>query len=503
MEQLEILNHLYDGLQFKDAVYAERTNICTVNFLYNPQLFKPAEESNKIILDKVIEIVGDYVKFELNFIACPLDKRAIANHAYITLVNDFPALSRNLSFDDVAVDISGVNASVTYKLSPSSYEYAVLNNRQDMLAAKLKESFLADFTINFVKKNDEIVSSAIENNAEFILSIKQTEDKTVFKLTELTKIIGNNEYSLAIDYRKISEPVENVVICGVVTNISKRTYNRQRKKDGQQLTEEHTYYSFALKNDDKILYCNIFPRQADEIKGDLIEQGMSVCCFGSFRKFNGKLNFTAVSIARCKFEKEEIKHVKHVNENYHTVFPQQYVEYTQSDLFGEEDKHFAGKYVVFDLETTGFDANKDTVIQIGACKIVDGRITETFSTFVNPSRHIPAEITELTGINDQMVKDAPTINYVLPDFYKFCDGCTLVAQNIAFDISFLHSLGKQYSYEFNHPQMDTLEMARLKLPGLKNYKLATIAEKLNVPLIHAHTATDDATATAKVFIKLI
>ncbi len=503
MEQLEILNHLYDGLQFKDAVYSERNNTCTVNFLYNPQVFKQTNENKKIILDKVTEIVGDYVKFDLNFIACPLDKRAIANHAYITLVNNFPALSRNFSFDDVSVEIDGVKVLVRYRLSPSSYEYALLNNRSEMLAAKLKESFLADFSIEFIKKEDEIVLSAIENNAEFISSIKAADDKTVYKISEITNIIGKNDYSLAIDYSKITEPVEHVTICGVVTNISKRTYNRQRKKDGQPITEEHIYYNFTLKNENKFLYCNIFPRQADELKGDLIEVGMTVCCYGSFKTFNGKLNFTAVSIARCKAEKEEIKHIKSVNENYHTVFPEQYVEYTQTDLFNQEDKTFEGNYVVFDLETTGFDANKDTIIQIGACKIINGKITETFATLVNPQRHIPAEITELTGIDDQMVKNAPTINYVLPDFYKFCYNCTLVAQNIAFDISFLHTLGKLYSFEFNHPQKDTLEMARSKLPGLKNYKLGTIAEKLNIPLIHAHTATDDATATAKVFIKLM
>ncbi len=501
--QLDILNRLFDGLQFKDAEYSERTNTCTINFLYNPQVFKINEQNRKIIYDKVLEIVGDFVRYELNFISCPLDKRAIANHAYMTLVNNFPALSKNFTFNDIAVEIDGVKVILSICLSASSYEYATANNREEMLAKKLKESFLADFVVNFVKKEDEIASSQIENNMEFISSIKKADDKTIYKLSNISNIIGKNDYTLAIDYTKITQPVENVVICGTVTNISKRTYTRQRKKDGQQVSEERPFYSFALKNEDKILYCSIFPRQADENKGDLIEVGMSVSCFGSFRSFNGKLNFTAISIARCDYQREEIKHIKSVNENYHTVFPQTYVEYQQGGLFDEEEKKFDGSFVVFDLETTGFDANKDTVIQIGACKIVNGKIVETFASLVNPQRHIPDEITTLTGINDQMVKDAPTINYVLPDFYKFCYGSTLVAQNIAFDISFLHFLGKLYSYNFDNPQMDTLEMARQKLPGLKNYKLGTIAEKLNVPLIHAHTATDDATATAKVFIKLM
>ena len=102
-----------------------------------------------------------------------------------------------------------------------------------------------------------------------------------------------------------------------------------------------------------------------------------------------------------------------------------------------------------------------------------------------------------------MVADAPTINYILPDFYKFCYGATLVAQNIAFDISFIHNISKKLSYNFDHQLMDTMQMARTKLPGLKNYKLGTVTDVLGVSLENAHRAVHDATATAKVFIKLM
>ena len=159
--------------------------------------------------------------------------------------------------------------------------------------------------------------------------------------------------------------------------------------------------------------------------------------------------------------------------------------------------------MVFDVETTGFEANKDEIIEIGACKIVNGRIDETFSTFVKPSKHIPREITELTGIDDEMVKDAPTINYVIPDFYKFCYGATLVAHKAQFDMSFIYFIANKLSYNFDNEVLDTLAMARTKLPGLKNYKLGTIVERLNILLDNAHRAIHDATATAKVFIKLM
>ncbi len=505
MEKIEVLNTLFDGLKFKDAVYLEKTNTCTANFLYNPDCFKPTDKNRKIIIDKLTDIIGNYVSLDLNFIACALDKRAIANHTYSTIVNTFPAINKNFTYDDVEVEVHNINVTVKLKLAPSVYEYATSLKRESLVAEKLKESFLADFTVQFIKKEDIVNSSTsyIEKNMELMASIKEAEEKTVYELSNIADIIGKNDYNLAIDFTKTTQVVENVVICGEVTNVARKTYTRKTTKNGVSKEIERTFYNFTLKLNNKFLYCSIFPRQADEAKGDLIEVGMSVCCFGSFREFNGKLNFTAVSIARCNFKLESVKSSdKKVNEEYHTVFPQKYVDYEQSGLFDDADKFFEGSYVVFDLETTGLEANKDEIIEIGACKIVNGRIDETFSTFVKPSRHIPREITSLTGINDAMVKDAPSINYVLPDFYKFCYGSTMVGHNVQFDIGFIYNVAKKFSYNFNNPLMDTMEMAHQKLPGLKNYKLGTIVDKLNIVLENAHRAINDATATAKVFIKL-
>ena len=502
--RLSNLDKIFNGLKFKDAEYVEKTNVCVMNFLYNPESFKPTDENKKLIMDNVKELIGDYVSFELSFKSCPLDKRAIANHTYATIINNFPAISKSFTYDDVSVDIQDLVVTVKLRLTPSSYDYASGLNRENLVADKLKESFFADFNVVFDKKADEISVNSIEKNMELMSSIKEAEEKTVYELSEIADIIGKNEYTLATDFTKIKTVVENVVICGEVTIIQRKTYKRTITKNDETKEVERTFYNFAIKNENKVLYCSIFPKQHDEMKGDLIEVGMKVCCLGSFREFNGKLNFTANSIARCVFKREEIKSAyKHVNEEYHTIFPEKYIDYEQGGLFDEEEKKFEGTYVVFDLETTGLEANKEEIIEIGACKVVDGRIDEVFSTFVKPSKAIPKEITELTGINDEMVKDAPTINYVLPDFFKFCYGSSLVAHNIAFDISFIHAISKKLSYNFNHANIDTIELAKKYLPGLKNYKLGTVVEKLNISLENAHRAVHDATATAKVFIKLM
>lgn len=502
---IDILDRLYDGLKFKDAEYKEKTNTCIMYFLYNPEQFKLTDEIKRNILTKIEDIVGNFVKYELDFISCALDKRAIANHTYTTIVNNFPALSKNFTYDDVSVDIQSMKVYIKLKLSPSNYDYAKSLNREQLVAEKLSNSFLADFQVEFVKKEDEIQSvDAIKNNMELLSSIKEAEEKTVYELSDITNIIGKNEYSLAIDFSKVTTPIENAVICGNVLSCTRKTYTRKQTKNGETKEIERSYYTIALKNDNHTIYCSLFPNQHDEQKGDLIEEGMPVCCYGSFKEFNHKIGFTANSIARCIFKKEEIKSgYKHVNEMYHTVFPTEYECLEQADMFAVEGKPFSGEYVVFDTETTGLDSSKDEIIEIGACKIVDGKITEVFSTFVKPSKKIPAEITNLTGITDEMVKDAPTINYVLPDFYKFCYGATIVAHNLAFDMGFVQNVAKRFSFNFNNNTMDTLEMAKKKIGGLKNYKLGTIVEHLGVELENAHRAVNDATATAKVFIKLM
>ncbi len=505
-DKLLILDKLFDGLKFKDAVYSEKSGVCTVNFLYNPMSFKPEEDNKEKIFKTLNEVIGNFVKYDLKFTSCPLDKRTISNYIYTTVANNFPAISKDFTYEDISVEIDHLLVNTTLKLAPSAYEYASEFNREEFIAEKLKESFYSDFIVKFEKKDmpAQTNTSFIESNMEFMQSIKQAEQKTVFTLTNIADIIGKTEGSVATDFSKVTAPVENVLICGEVVSNQRKSYKRKYTKNGVETEIEKAFYNFAIRCENKTMYCSIFPRQADEVKGDIIEPGMKVCCYGSFREFNGKLNFTANTIARCEFTKEEIKSKsKGVNDNYHTVFPKEYIDYEQKGLFDEDDKTFPGTYVVFDLETTGLESAKDEIIEIGACKVVEGQITEVFSTFVKPSKPIPKEITNLTGITDDMVKDAPSINYVMPDFYKFCYGSTLVAHNISFDIGFVYAAAKKLSYNFDNPLKDTIEMARQTLPGLKNYKLGTVIERLNIVLENAHRAVNDATATAKVFVKLM
>ena len=159
--------------------------------------------------------------------------------------------------------------------------------------------------------------------------------------------------------------------------------------------------------------------------------------------------------------------------------------------------------MVFDIETTGFSAVTDRIIEIGAVKVEDGKITDKFSTFVNPKRPIPFRITELTSITDEMVIDSPDIETILPQFIEFIGDAVLVAHNASFDVGFIEQNCKRQKIEADFTYVDTVALARVLLPALNRFKLDTVAKALNISLENHHRAVDDAGCTAEIFVKFV
>ena len=161
------------------------------------------------------------------------------------------------------------------------------------------------------------------------------------------------------------------------------------------------------------------------------------------------------------------------------------------------------KYVVFDIETTGFSPVTNRIIEIGAVKVEHGEITERFSTFVNPQVPIPFHIEKLTSINDSMVMDADTIEVVLPQFLKFVGDAILVAHNANFDVSFIKENAKRQGIPVDFTYVDTVGIARALLTGQSKYTLDAVAKTLGISLENHHRAVDDAECTAEIFVKFI
>lgn len=162
-------------------------------------------------------------------------------------------------------------------------------------------------------------------------------------------------------------------------------------------------------------------------------------------------------------------------------------------------------YVVFDLETTGAKAPPCRITEIGAYRVENFEVTDEFHTLVNPETPIPPFITSLTGISDEMVKRAPRFCEVVDDFLRFIGDSVLVAHNARFDIGFLnHEVGRVYEdYRVANPSLCTVQLSRGLLPHIQNHKLKTVANYFSIDLINHHRASDDARATASIFVNLL
>ena len=175
-----------------------------------------------------------------------------------------------------------------------------------------------------------------------------------------------------------------------------------------------------------------------------------------------------------------------------------------SCVSGEGNSDFKSEYIVFDVETTGLSAENDRLTEIGAVRIVNGEIKDTFNIFSNPERHIPEKITQLTSITDDMVKDAPKEKEAVEQFFSFCGNCkTLVAHNADFDTSFIKSVCRRHNINYDYTSVDTLAICRNVFPDLKNHKLDTIVKHLNIGKFNHHRACDDAKVLAEIFVDLM
>ena len=160
-------------------------------------------------------------------------------------------------------------------------------------------------------------------------------------------------------------------------------------------------------------------------------------------------------------------------------------------------------YCVLDLETTGLSAKTEKITEIGIMKIVNGEVVDKFSEFVNPEKHIPERVQEITGITDDMVIDSPKIKELFPKLLEFINGSVLVAHNATFDIGFLKNVANELGYEFDYTYVDTLPLARKLYPNLKKHKLGKIAEHLGIEVLVAHRALDDVDTTVKVLSQMM
>lgn len=424
---------------------------------------------------------------------CEMIKRAVMQ----ALEDCCKSVASTVTEEDVSVTSTSDGFEYTVKTFTSGGE-AVCGR----INSYLKGKFCGEFDGKFVegeKSADDISVEETEENVEFEIPVRK------FNVANFMPIDSSETVHSVVYISDLNFESEKVSVCGVINDIRERTYNR----GGQ----EKTYYNYTVADQTASMRVTYFPKLKTIERVRRIKTGDSVVFTGKSESYNGFLRFTANKIDLGSAPEgfiPEKRPSKPVPAHYSYVKPQPYSDISQGDMFADSSvpQCLNGKsFVVFDLETTGLNStpstgNMDRIIEIGAYKIRDGLICESFSTFINPEKKLSEEIVKLTGIDDSMVADAPEYEKVMPDFFKFCDGCILVGHNIAgFDFKFVEYYCARLGYVLERRIIDTIPLAQEQL-FLSNYKLNTVADKFGITFNH-HRASDDALVTAKIFIELI
>ncbi|MBQ3356964.1 MAG: PolC-type DNA polymerase III [Oscillospiraceae bacterium] len=169
---------------------------------------------------------------------------------------------------------------------------------------------------------------------------------------------------------------------------------------------------------------------------------------------------------------------------------------------GSGNMTLPGEFVAFDLETTGLSPVHEAITEIGAVRMRNGEVVDTYRSFVNPKRRLDPKNIELTGITDEMLRGAPEIDAALPEFLRFCGDLPLVAHNADFDVGFIKAACERLKLTFEPTFIDTVALAQELLPHLANHKLNTVADALGLPEFNHHRASDDAQTCGLIFDRL-
>ncbi len=373
---------------------------------------------------------------------------------------------------------------------------------------------------------------------------------TVFDASSPEIIYGTSFEIEPVPIRNLTSPIRRVCVLGTAFAIeTKATRNGDK-----------TIISFALTDDDTSIFCKtiLSAEEAGEFLPKL-KEGKVYAVLGALRvdKFDGELAISPNAVAEIKkINRQDNAPEKRVELHLHTqmsamdgLIPPDvavktahswghpavaitdhgnvqgyqeamlvadktgmkviygmeayFVDDTARAVYGDADADFMNdEFVVFDIETTGLSPINDKITEIGAVLVKGGQVVSKFSTFANPEMHIPENITELTGITDEMVKDAPSQKEAVSAFLEFSENRVLIAHNAGFDTSFIRKASDDFELGFSNTYLDTVALSRYVNPDLKKHKLDSLANYFGLGDFNHHRASDDAEMLAMIFFKM-
>ncbi len=413
---------------------------------------------------------------------------------YKYLSENYPSISIFLKPTDVISTVFGNMVKYVLRLTKDGAEYVQKNGALNKLNEYMSKRFCSDFAGSTdIKEMEETVS--LLSRDVYIGELQKIEHRTI----KVKSVFVIDDATMGDTALYIEDAISGTVtVCGKITDIVER-----QTKTGKPFFVIHLDDTTGRTSGVYFTKKNTYPKIKELAVGD------EIIVRGTIGEYNGKRSFTFDKINRCEFPADFVKkdkYKKSAPKEYKTIFPAPATSIKISSVFDDAsalpEELTQNVYVVFDLETTGIDVMSNGITEIGAVKLVDGKMTEQFTTLVKPDYPITEENIAITGITPEMVKDSPKIGTVIPDFMKFIEGSILVAHNAEFDTKFIKRFAGGEEYDVKNKVMDTLEMARALLPQLRKHDLHTIADHFGI-VFHHHRAMSDAYATAEAFIELM
>lgn len=503
----KLTDNKFDFIRLKSVEVQVYKKTAQFVFIYPEDKIEEVEKNKGAITGHLSKLLASIFDTTIIFQKSHFDKHLFLSHVFVML-KDFPAVSKFVMPEDISVQqIDKDNIKVDINIQQLVYSYAIANKVANVVKSKLYFEYTQNFEIEFVPKaltsqqSEQMEQRQKAKQSTVRSSLEFADIGREIHVTNVQPLTANPVDSVARYISDTKVPLDNVVLCGTIDTFEERTSKKGTK-----------FIKFVLKDFTDTINGICFFTQKNTEWLSKLKQGDEVIIRGNVEPDDytggGAVQFAIKDIAYCKLPTDfKINRVKtNVPEYYQTIFPNDYIDSNQADFFDDGKKlpkDIANKeFVVFDLETTGLDERTNTIIEIAAVKIVNGKLTQTFQSLIDPHVELTSNIVEITGLTDDMLKGKPDLSHVLLDFYKFCQGATLVAHNIDFDNKFLQINAKKQNIYFENPKEDTLAIAKKKVKGVKNYKLGTLCQKFEIVNEQAHRALSDAIATAKLFLQL-
>ena len=494
LNNLTNLIKIQGELRIKSVVYEESQDTVYLNLI-----------SNVTVSEKDRLFIQDEFSKNLNGISVIVNiEKAIADgditkKALLSFINDkFYTIAHFITLEDLETIVTKSDIKYSISVDSSIYDYLLRTSFIEKCDEYLKSNFVNEFMgdIRIVTKEIEVEKYEPET-----IKSSQLESSTIrfVKMCNVEKFLDDKLYDTAVYIEDAESSKGTLTLCGRILQIEEKV----TKNDKPFFVITFDDYSGKMTG-------RFFTNDKAKVKKlQKLGENSVVIMRCENEEFNGNLSLNIKGLHLCEFPKNytpKEKPSKKAGAEYKLIKPKQITTVLQSDLFFKEielpDNFKNTEFTVVDIETTGLELLNDKITEIGAVKIVNGKIVSSFQTLVNPLMKLSQKNIELTGITDEMLVDAPKIEEVYHDFFKYLGDSVFVAHNADFDFKFLKQAGKENGYILQNKILDTCALSCKVLPKLKNHKLNTVCEYFNIEFRH-HRALSDAYATAEALIEMV